>query len=59
MTRPVYYPVSAKRVIKVENFYAIIKVNTFKMDDINPEKPVFMDVSVEFMNTYCSGKDDN
>lgn len=48
-----YYPIKTKRVIKVKSFYVVIEVNDFKMDETNPKKLAYMDVTVKFTNTYC------
>jgi hypothetical protein len=47
-----WYPISAKRVIKVENFYVMIQVNSFKMNEVNPKKLDSMNVKIEFRNRY-------
>lgn len=51
-----YYPISAKRVIKVQNFYVLIQVRNYKMNDINPKKLDSMDVTIEFKNEYKTEK---
>lgn len=45
-----YYPISAKRIIKVESFYVIIKVNSYKMNESNPKKLDTMNLSIEVKN---------
>ena len=47
-----YYPISARRVIKVENFYVIIQVDSFKLKETNPKKIDSMHVTIRFTNTY-------
>jgi hypothetical protein len=47
-----YYPLSVKRVIKVQNFYVLIQVNNYKMNEDNPKKLDSMNVTVEFKNEY-------
>ena len=51
-----YYPISAKRVIKVQNFYVLIQVNSYKMNEANPKKLESMEVTIEFKNEYKSEK---
>jgi hypothetical protein len=45
-----YYPLYAKRTIKVKSFYVIIKVNSYKMNETEPKRIDSMNVSVEFKN---------
>jgi hypothetical protein len=47
-----FYPISAKRVIKVQNFYVVIQVNNFKMNETNSKKLDSMNVTVEFSNRH-------
>jgi hypothetical protein len=47
-----YYPVSAKRVIKIQNFYLMIQVTSFKLNETNPKKLDSMNVTIEFRNSY-------
>ncbi len=47
-----YYPISAKRVIKVQNFYVLIQVNSYRMNKENPKKLESMEVTIEFKNEY-------
>jgi hypothetical protein len=47
-----YYPISAKRVVKVQNFYIFIQVNGYKMNETNPKKLDSMEVTIEFKNEY-------
>ncbi len=47
-----YYPISAKRVVKVQNFYVLIQVNNYKMNEANPKRLDSMEVTIEFKNEY-------
>jgi hypothetical protein len=49
-----FYPISAKRVIKIKNFYMIIQVNSYRLSESNPKKLESMDVTIEFTNSYKS-----
>jgi len=49
-----YYPINARRVIKVENFYVIIRVDAFKLSWTNPKIIDSMHVTVEFTNHYVN-----
>ncbi len=49
-----YYPVSARRVIKVENFYVVINVISFKLGERQPKTIESMQVSVQFTNSYSN-----
>lgn len=51
-----YYPLKAKRVIKVKSFYVVIKVNSYQMNETNPKKLDAMNVTVEFKNNYGFNK---
>lgn len=51
-----FYPISSRRVVKVNNFFVIIKVNSYKMNDRNPKEIDSMNVTVEFKNHYKSGE---
>lgn len=46
------YPISAKRVIKVEGFYVIIQVIGYKFNSTNPRAVDSLTVQVEFTNKY-------
>ncbi|MFL6230765.1 MAG: hypothetical protein ACJ741_18480 [Pyrinomonadaceae bacterium] len=52
MLKGPFYPISAKRVIKIQNFYMIIQVNSYRLSESNPKKLESMDVTIEFANTY-------
>jgi hypothetical protein len=52
-----FYPISARRVIKVQNFYVVIQVNSFRMNDANLKKLDSMNVTIEFRNNYKNGSD--
>jgi len=52
-----YYPIRAKRVIKVQNFYVFIHVNSYKMNEANPKKLDSMEVTIEFKNEYRPDKE--
>jgi hypothetical protein len=47
-----YYPISARRVVKVENFYVIIQVDSFKLSEANLKKIDSMHVTIRFTNIY-------
>ena len=47
---PFYYPISAKRTIKVKSFYVIIQVNNYIMNGKNPQTLDSLDVTVDFKN---------
>jgi hypothetical protein len=49
-----FYPISARRVIKVENFYVIIRVDAFKLSETNPKQLDSMHVTVQFTNNYTN-----
>jgi hypothetical protein len=51
-----YYPVSAKRIIKVEDFYVLIQVKSYKMNETNSKKLDSMEVTIEFKNEYRPDK---
>ena len=50
-----FYPIGATRVIKVENFYVIISVDSFKLSDQEPRWIESMHVSIQFTNHYLKG----
>lgn len=52
---PHYHPISSRRVIKVYDFFVIIKVNNYKMNDKNPKEIDSMNVTIEFKNHYQFG----
>jgi hypothetical protein len=47
-----YYPVFAKRVVKVKSFYVIIEVKDYRMNQSDPKKLDTMRVEIEFANKY-------
>lgn len=51
-----YYPIGAKRVIKVQNFYVIIQVTAFELNKTDPSKLDSMRVTVEFSNSCRNRK---
>jgi hypothetical protein len=44
------YPFSAKRVIKVEGFYCIIKVSNYTLNQANPRTLDSLSIEIEFTN---------
>ena len=48
------YPMSAKRVVKVEAFYCVIQVLEYKFNAANPRRLESLIVQVEFTNKYES-----
>jgi hypothetical protein len=48
------YPILAKRVIKVEGFYCIIRVTNYTMPSSNPKAVESLTVEIEFTNNYES-----
>lgn len=47
---PNYYPMSAKRIIKVKSFYIIIKVNNYKMNETDRKKLDSLNITIEVKN---------
>jgi hypothetical protein len=45
-----FYPISAKRIIKVKSFYVIIQVDSYKMNESNPKQIDEMNVTIEVKN---------
>jgi hypothetical protein len=54
-----YYPISARRVINVQNFYVIIQLTSFRMSEANPKVIESMNLTAEFANDYRNRKDSN
>lgn len=45
-----YYPIYSTRKIKVEGFFVFIKVEDFKLNEGDPHKTDFINVSIKFVN---------
>lgn len=45
-----YYPISAKRIIKIKSFYVIIQVDSYKLNESNPKKIDSMSITIEVKN---------
>lgn len=45
-----YYPIKAKRIIKVEGFYVTILVKDFKLNSLDNHKVDSMEISIELKN---------
>lgn len=54
---PRYHPISSRRVIKVYDYFVIITVNNYKMNDRNSREIDSMNVTIEFKNHYKSGNE--
>ena len=50
------YPILAKRVIKVDAFYCIMQVTSYKMSKTNPRAVDSLTVEIEFRNSYDLSK---
>jgi hypothetical protein len=45
-----FYPIRSKRIVKIENFYAVIQVNNYRFSPANPRQVESLDFTIEFKN---------
>lgn len=45
-----FYPIMTKRIIKIEGFYMTIRVNGYQVNEKNPKKVDFLNLTIELKN---------